>query len=274
MTEKELVVVENTTTAPLLQQADIEGTVAFFNNYQELTQQLLNTQDYQKLGKKQFKKKSAWRKYATAFSITDRVVEKEIIRDTNHRIISARYEVEASAPNGRKAIGVGVCSIYDKLKSSDTQEPSSFELRKRFSHAEHDIVATAHTRAKSRAIADIIGTGEVSAEEMEEIDENEGDNNTKKGRRKFTSSKPKTKPSPKPAEEVIETKAEVVGDKPTTKSLKELSDENKTIKKIITTLQQTNEPITKESVKNNLVQSYKDEKISLGEYRKAKELLE
>ena len=269
--EKELMVVENTTTAPLLQQADIEGTVAFFNNYQELTQQLLDTHDYQKLGEKQFKKKSAWRKYATAFSITDRVVEKEIIRDTNHRIISARYEVEASAPNGRKAIGVGVCSIYDKLKSSDTQEPSYFELRKRFSHAEHDIVATAHTRAKSRAIADIIGTGEVSAEEMEEIDENEGVNNTKKGRRKFTSSKPK---KPEPVEEVIETKAEVVGGKPSTKSLKELSDENKTIKKIITTLQQTNEPITKDKVKENLVQIYKDEKVSLGEYRKAKKVLE
>lgn len=104
MNNEELAVVEST-TAPLLQQADVEGTVAFFDNYQDLTTALLSEDDYQNAGNKKFKKKSAWRKYGTAFNLSDHVVEKEIIRDDNERIISARYEVEAVAPNGRRAVG-------------------------------------------------------------------------------------------------------------------------------------------------------------------------
>lgn len=268
--KEELVVVENTTTAPLLQQADIEGTVDFFNNFKRLTIALLDEEDYQLVGNNKFKKKSAWRKYATAFNITDKVVEKEIIRDEDHHIISARYEVEASAPNGRKAIGVGVCSIYDKLKADDRTEPSAFELRKRFSHAEHDVVSTAHTRAKSRAISDIIGTGEVSAEEMEDIKEG-----ASRKRKKFNRSKPSPKPSPEPAkdEDVIETKAEVIGNNPTKKSLKELSDENKEIKKAVTILQKANKSINNESVLKQILLFYENEEITLGEYRTAKSLI-
>ena len=259
MNNEELAVVEST-TAPLLQQADVEGTVAFFDNYQDLTTALLSEDDYQNAGNKKFKKKSAWRKYGTAFNLSDHVVEKEIIRDDNERIISARYEVEAVAPNGRRAVGVGACSIFDKLKRDDTVEPSPFELRKRFSNAEHDVISTAHTRAKNRAIADIIGTGEVTADEVDAQSEN-----GKKHRR-----------TPKNEEvggDVIETTI-VTGDKPAKKSLQEISKENNIVAKAIKELQATESPITFDNVKNKLVDLYELEKITIGEYRTAKELLE
>ena len=62
----------------------------------------------------------------------------------------AEYVVEAKAPNGRSAVGVGIASIHER----------------QFSNPEHDIPATAHTRAKNRAFADLFGLGEVSAEEI------------------------------------------------------------------------------------------------------------
>ena len=40
-------------------------------------------------------------------------------------------------------------------------------LRQRFSNPENDVRGTAHTRAKNRAISDLIGAGEVSAEEID-----------------------------------------------------------------------------------------------------------
>ena len=58
---------------------------------------------------------------------------------------------EVRAPNGRINTGVGIC---------DSKE-------RNFAHLEHDVYATAHTRAKSRAISDMVAGGVVSAEEME-----------------------------------------------------------------------------------------------------------
>ena len=54
-------------------------------------------------------------------------------------------------PNGCFADGWGNCSRGERG----------------FAHPNHDIPATAHTRATNRAIADLIGAGEVTAEEMQ-----------------------------------------------------------------------------------------------------------
>ena len=66
--------------------------------------------------------------------------------------------VKVSAQNGRFAFGVGACASNER----------------NFSHVEHDTRSTAHTRAKNRAVSDLIGGGEVSAEEMmaERVDSN------------------------------------------------------------------------------------------------------
>ena len=164
MTEEmnEVMVVDNTTTTAL-SPVDVNGAVEFWDNYQELTKALLDESDYQGT---QFKKKSAWRKYATAFNLSDEIIKEEEILDENQQIITSKVWVKVTAPNGRSTVGVGISSIYDKITRKDTSQPSNFILRQRFSNAEHDIRATAHTRAKNRAISDMIGAGEVSAEEM------------------------------------------------------------------------------------------------------------
>jgi hypothetical protein len=63
-----------------------------------------------------------------------------------------KIEVKAYAPNGRSCVGVGAC---------DSRE-------RKFAHLKHDVYATAHTRAKSRAISDLVAGGAVSAEEVSE----------------------------------------------------------------------------------------------------------
>ena len=165
MTEEmnEVMVVDNTTTPTSLSPVNVDGAVEFWDNYQELTKALLDESDYQGT---QFKKKSAWRKYATAFNLSDDIIKEEEIRDENQQIITSKIWVKCTAPNGRSTVGMGVCSIFDKINKKDNTQPTNFELRKRFSNAEHDIPSTAHTRAKNRAISDMIGAGEVSAEEM------------------------------------------------------------------------------------------------------------
>ena len=293
MTEEmtgEVTIAEPTAPTSIVNQFDIvnvDAAEAFMENYQELVERLLKPTDYQKIGEKKAKKKSAWRKLATAFNISDEVVNEEITRDETNQIVSAKYYVKAIMPNGRSATAVGVCSIYDKIRyngqKKDITKPSNFELRGRFSNAEHDVPSTAHTRAKSRAISDLIGAGEVSAEEME--DEKESSKKSKKSK-KVAKKTPADRPS-KPKSKPIETKAEVVeaelvhNDEPTKetkskrKNIKTLMGEYPPIKTAVDTLQSNNTRATRESIVTELLTMYEGEKISLDEYQTCKkELLE
>ena len=301
--ENEIAVVEDTTAVSHINQldlVDIDYAVKSQKNFEELVEALLDKDtDYQG-GKK---KKSAWRKLARAFNISDEKICDRIIRDENHQIISAYFEVKAILPNGRYGIGVGDCSIFDKINKDDADMPSNFELRKRFTNAEHDVISTAHTRAKSRAIADLIGAGEVSAEEMEtpkKVQRNsrnnskEDDSNSKTENSKSNSTdKPKTRRRrrTKKVEEnddgtietnVIEEVAEVVHnenetepsestDKP--KSLKALSEENPAIKKAVTRIQDNGETVTKAGVVDEVFKLFDMGNISLEEYDEANGLL-
>ena len=274
MNNNEIVAVDNstapsTTIAPL-QTVDVQAASDFMDNYQELVDALLDETDYQQIGDKNAKKKSAWRKLATAFNISDEPVSKEIIRDECHRIISAHYEVKAMLPNGRTAYGVGSCSIWDKISKKDEREPTPFELRKRFTNAEHDIIGTAHTRAKSRAIADLIGAGEVSAEELDGAamgKRNKGPRAKPKGPK----SKPQKAPSkPKVENEVIE--AEIVKDD--TPSFKEICDSNPALTVVVQELQATGRTINSGTVGDKLIDFWDIGKVTDEEYQEAKKLLE
>lgn len=120
--------------------------------YHELCKALLDRNDFQVVGDREFKKKSAWRKLATAFNVSTEILEEDETFDEDGRIIRAKFKVRASAPNGRFMDGIGLCSIDEKglVKT------------------EHVIIATAHTRAVNRACADLFGLGEVSAEEVQD----------------------------------------------------------------------------------------------------------
>ena len=175
MTTQELVPIQETVSLPIT----VEQAVQQWNDYQRLTQALLNATDYQKIGKREFKKKSAWRKYARAFNITDRVTFEHIERASDGFPLWARIRVEASAPNGRTVEADHECHISERCCAAaqgETCHKKSWDGhyccvkdcngRPHWSHP-GDLPATALTRAKNRAIADLIGAGEVSAEEMQ-----------------------------------------------------------------------------------------------------------
>ena len=128
--------------------ADNAQIVEAWRNYQELKRDLLTQADYQNIQGKNCIKKSGWRKIQTAFGISDELIKEE--RKTIGNSFVYEITVKVSSMNGRFAYGVGSCASSER----------------KFAHAEHDVRSTAHTRAKNRAISDLVGGGEVSAEEM------------------------------------------------------------------------------------------------------------
>lgn len=284
---------DNTPTVNSFEMVDVESAKAFMDNYQDVCKALLDSSDYQNVkinGKNTaFKKKSAWRKIATAFNISDDIVEKEIIREENYQIISATFVVKVTAPNGRCGLGTASCSIFDKIKHTDTETPSNFELRKRFNNAENDVIGTAHTRAKSRAISDLVGMGEVSAEEMAEMGVIEKPKKvsvkpktTKKEdvpipvqTQKVKKVKPKKtvkKTAPKKDAEAIEVEV-VSGDSPS-KSLKDMVDESKTIKRVVEELQEENRTVNRAAIEDRLLNLLESGAISEDDYLIAKKIME
>ena len=145
---------------------DVEMAIEQWNAYQRLCgkEGILNETDYQKIWVKEkdehgqyqvvqreFKKKSAWQKLARAFNVDTTIVEKELIRTKTGRINEAYYCVRATLPNGRSVESDALCNRSEKGKSKIK---------------DHDIMSIAKTRATNRAIAELIGAGEVSSEEI------------------------------------------------------------------------------------------------------------
>jgi hypothetical protein len=132
-----------------------DQTVAAMRQYQEQCRLLLDDSDYQTIttkgGERRFRKRSAWRKLALAYGVDLVIVSKEYERDGDGRITRAEVVAAAIAPNGRRAESFGACERSERD----------------FAKAGHDIPATAETRAKNRACADLFGMGEVSAEEID-----------------------------------------------------------------------------------------------------------
>ena len=273
---------DNSPAVNSFEMVDVQSAKAFMDNYQEVCKALLDNSDFQKVkmnGKETaFKKKSAWRKIATAFNISDDVIKEVIIRDDNYQIISATFHVKATAPNGRSGIGVASCSIFDKINKKDKEQPTNFELRNRFNNAENDVIGTAHTRAKSRAISDLVGMGEVSAEELGEMGVIEKPKKvsvkpkTAKPKTKpKTATKPKATPKPKKDDEAIEVQV-VSGDSPS-KSLKQLIDEDANIKKVVDELVEEHQTVNRFAIEERLLKWLEAGAIKEEDYKKAKEVM-
>lgn len=143
----------------LVGMASIEDIVAWMDNFAKLKSRVIlqNPAYYTKLmlrGKeKVLINRSGWRAIQLAFNINDDIDKEETIQHSDGKNYTIRIWVRAwHVKSGRHVIGVGSCS---------TDEPG-----KVFQHPHHDVCATAHTRAKNRAISDLVGAGEVSAEEI------------------------------------------------------------------------------------------------------------
>jgi hypothetical protein len=137
---------------------DADQLVESFKEYQGLLPRILDASDYQaaEAGKK-FVKKSGWRKIATAFDLDVQIVTEEVERDDDGRILRAKTTARATAPSGRVMDGDGYCTI-NEFTGRRASNPK----------LENDLRGTAATRAKNRAISDLVGMGDVSAEEAVE----------------------------------------------------------------------------------------------------------
>lgn len=115
--------------------------------YEDLKRAIVRPDDIQIIQGREFLKKSFWRRVAACFGLSAELVREERLNLDGKLAYRATYR--AIAPNGRTMDGDGMCMQGEKGQM-----------------IEHNIRAIAHTRAKNRAISDLVGGGEVSAEEM------------------------------------------------------------------------------------------------------------
>lgn len=152
----------STSIGPVLPLATPEAMTEAMRQYAALKAAVLTENDEQEItvkGKKRkFVKRSGWRRLAIAFGVSSTILDRTITVGPEGRTLSAEFTVRATAPNGRFADGWGACSAWEERFQSDAGRQKM----------EHDIPATAETRAENRAYSNLFGYGEVSAEEMED----------------------------------------------------------------------------------------------------------
>lgn len=122
-------------------------------DFQAFTAAMLVETDWQRAaGIKPFVKRSGWRKIATGYTLSCEILEDEVVeRDERGEPKRARAKARVyHRETGRSWEGTGRCSTTER----------------RFSKPEHDVTATAVTRAINRATSDLVGFGDVSAEEV------------------------------------------------------------------------------------------------------------
>jgi hypothetical protein len=151
----ELATVEPSSTIilPLL---SVDDLAKAFRKFEEFKSRLLTEEDSVNIQGKTYLKKSAWRKWALACGVSDEMASIERIPATGEDDkANFQYRITVKAfhvPTRRSAVGVAVASKSEK---------------KSWAHLEHDVFSLCHTRAKNRAISDLVGGGEVSVEELD-----------------------------------------------------------------------------------------------------------
>jgi hypothetical protein len=139
--------------APLLVPMSPDVARRAMADFQAFTAAMLVETDWQRAsGIDPFVKRSGWRKIATGYTLSCDILEEEVI-ERDERGEPKRAKAKARVyhrETGRSWEGTGRCSTTER----------------RFSKPEHDVTATAVTRAINRATSDLVGFGEVSAEEV------------------------------------------------------------------------------------------------------------
>lgn len=166
---------------------DIDAVVDIYEQFDEIKEKLLDDPDIQTIstgrGKQRFVTKSGWRKIATAFNLSVDIVNKE--KEISEGVMTWRVEARATAPNGKTVTSWSSCSSNESNHMEKFQQGADearsrddvFKVEGKYRRlkpprevAEHNILTTAETRAKNRAISDLVGGGEVSKEEITKED--------------------------------------------------------------------------------------------------------
>jgi len=156
----EVVPIDKDAPALVAPVASIEEVAAVFEAFQQAKTSLLKKGDVQPIKKGTFIKKSGWRKIAVFFGISCSKLAEGYAPGTGNRVWQVTYR--AMARNGTYQDATGYCS-WDEAACVGRASKGAEGVAKN----EHDVRSTAETRAKNRAISDLVGGGEVSAEEMQ-----------------------------------------------------------------------------------------------------------
>ncbi len=134
---------------------DDELLVENWKRLERFKQRVLTRDDYVTIAGRIYLKKSAWRKWEFACGVSDEIISFD------------RVPTQGKDPDGSFTYRVVVRAFHQRSGRSSVGVAAASTSEKRdWGHEEHDVFTLAHTRAKNRAIADLVGGGEVSAEEM------------------------------------------------------------------------------------------------------------
>lgn len=184
-------VVEGTSDVPANQQSrentvirpvdNISEIAEMYEQFEQVKKKLLTYDDITEIGNNIHVNKSGWRKIATAFNLSVEVVDDPHIQ-TDNGVIHITVKAKAEADNGKSATATGTCSsnesnfmetLYESDDDWNTDDNDVMEIDGKWRRLKsphevnrHNLIATAETRAKNRAISDLVGGGEVSAEEL------------------------------------------------------------------------------------------------------------
>lgn len=133
----------------------LEEAIEAWEQYQELINALIKTQDIVVVQGVKKAKKSGINKIARFFGYSCEIIrayKEEFEGPQGGKHFVWRVWAKAIAPTGRFRVAGAACSSTER----------------RFAHLEHDVLATAETRAKKRAIEELAGMGELELLEEEE----------------------------------------------------------------------------------------------------------
>jgi hypothetical protein len=144
-------VVQPTMIRPIV---SVDEAVDAWKEYQSLKVKLADKGDFANIQGKMHPTKQFSNKLSRLFGLSVQIMDR--VKETLDDSFTWHIIVRATAPNGQFRESDGHCSSKER----------------KFSHVEHDVYATAVTRAKNRAIMEFVGFGEVSAEEILDGDTN------------------------------------------------------------------------------------------------------
>ena len=138
---------------------DVEGTVSALKKFLELKEEVLQENDTVMISSKKYIKRSGWRKIALAFNVSTEIISVE--RDYGSDLKICHVKARAIAPNGRISEEIASCDSTEFIyEDKDNKKQVKFTI--------HNMETKAATRAINRAISNLVGGGEVSAEEIEQ----------------------------------------------------------------------------------------------------------
>ena len=129
---------------------NVEQAKKAMAQFEQIKKEILSENDTINIQGKKYIKRSGWRKIALAFNISTEIIKIE--RENIDGKYVVRVTARATAPNHRVSEEVGICD--------------SSEFTGNLKGTYHNIESKAVTRAINRAISNLVGGGEITAEEI------------------------------------------------------------------------------------------------------------